>query len=175
MSDLQGELLKEQKKLKNIILKTESSLKNAPEGTLRLAKHKGYVQYYHCLPGGKPNGNYIPVEQKELVWRLAQKSYDQRVLKCAQRRLHQIEKIQKDYQNDEIEQIFLKEHVERQKLIRPVEPTWNQLLQCWSQQKYEGKKFAEGIPEIFTERGGAGQIKIRKNPCGLFLPKSHTI
>ena len=61
-------------------------------------------------------------------------------------------KITKDYVDNEIEKIFLNEHIERQKLIRPVEPEWEQLLNSWMSEDYTRKEFQEGTPIILTER-----------------------
>ena len=60
------------------------------------------------------------------TYRLAQKSYDEKIMKLAEKRLSQIRRITEDYDEEEIEKIFLTEHPERQKLIKPAEPVWEQ-------------------------------------------------
>ena len=62
------------------------------------------------------NGSYIPKAKKERIWTLAQKSYDERIVRLARKRLGQIGRILRDYDDDEIEKIYLKEHDERKKL-----------------------------------------------------------
>ena len=93
---------------------------------------------------------------------LAQKSYDERVLQSAEKRYSQIRKLMKDYTDDELENIYLKEHPERQKLIKPVEPTWEQKMNEWISKGYEGKEFYEDMPVILTERGERVRSKSEK-------------
>ena len=107
-------------------------------------------------------GQYIGKGNDELIQRLAQKSYDEIVLSLAEKRLNQIKKLLKDYEDDEIEQIFQKEHKVRQKLIQPVEPTWEQRVNQWKSIEYQGKGFSEDIPVILTERGERVRSKSEK-------------
>ena len=110
MQNLKEMLLKEQNRLEEILIRTESQLKDAPQGTMRLSSSKNQVQYYHCMPGEKDNGRYISKTKEQMIRRLAQKSYDERVVKLAEKRLAQIRRITKDYDVDEIEKLFLNEH-----------------------------------------------------------------
>lgn len=146
-------LEQEEKYLIKILQQAKNNLKNAPEGTLRLSCNKNKVQYYHSIKGGKYNGTYIPKSEEEYAKKLAQKDYDEKIILCAQKRLKQIDRILTDYEDDEIEQIFLKQHRERQRLVQPVEPTWEQLVKSWMEEEYEAKGFAEGTPIIYSARG----------------------
>ncbi|MCR5120680.1 MAG: hypothetical protein K6B44_13800 [Lachnospiraceae bacterium] len=71
----------------------------------------------------------------------------------AELRLKQISGILRDYEDDEIEQVYLYTHMERQHLITPVEPTLKQLLDCWINETYKGKEFQEGATVILSEKG----------------------
>lgn len=64
-------------------------------------------------------------------WKIQIKSYNTRILKLTEKRLAQINKILKDYDDDEMEKVFLREHKERQKLIKPVEPIWEMKVNQW--------------------------------------------
>lgn len=161
MRGLKSLLLAEQVKLEKIIKNIQIRLSSAPEGTLRLSHSNSYLQYYHCTNENKL-GQYIGKGNDELIQRLAQKSYDEKVLSLAEKRLNQIKKLLKDYEDDEIEQIFQKEHKVRQKLIQPVEPTWEQRVNQWKSIEYQGKGFSEDIPVILTERGERVRSKSEK-------------
>ena len=130
MKGLRNSLLEEQFRLENIIIRLKDSLKLAPEGNLRLSKSHNHVQYYCCKEDNK-SGQYISKDNLQLAQELAQKSYDKKVLELAEKRLAQIRRITKDYSDDEIDKIFLDEHIERQKLIRPIELTWEQMVCEW--------------------------------------------
>ena len=165
MKGLKRMLLEEQKRLEQIIQTTKASLKDAPEGTLRVSKHRKYTQYYHRTDENKQiqnNGKYIKKNEQELVWKLAQKAYDEKVLTSAEKRLIQIQKITEDYEDDEIENIYRTEHMERQKFIRPVVKTWEEKYQEWAAEVYQGLEFKEDVPLILTERGERVRSKSEK-------------
>lgn len=63
---------------------------------------------------------------------------------------------------EEVEKAFWDEHIERQKLIRPVEPTWEQRLGEWMSEEYKRKEFQEGTPVILTDQGERVRSKSEK-------------
>lgn len=170
MNGLRSLLLKEQFRLETIIKATKTRLEKAPKGRLRLSKSHNHVQYYWCVDDNK-SGDYIPKENRILAQQLAQKTYDERVLQLAEKRFSQIKKIVKDYTDDELDNIYHKEHSERQKLIEPVEPTWEQRINEWISEKYDGKEFQEGIPVILTEKGEQVRSKSEKIMADYFYRK----
>ena len=103
MKGLKELLLHEQERLETIIKKTKISLKDAPTGTLKLSRSHNNLQYYRCT--------------------------DEKILKLAEIRLLQIQKITKDYNENEIEEIYFNEREERRQLIPPIEPTWEQRVE----------------------------------------------
>lgn len=162
MATLKEMLLQEQARLEHILQKTTEQLKDVPQGTLRISSSGKWTQYYHCTPGGRRNGTYIPKNKERLIRELAQKSYDKKVLKLVQRRLSQLRTLTREYEDEELEQIYLKENPEKQKLIQPAEPTWAQRLAAWEEKDYIRKEFREDIPVILTERGERVRSKSEK-------------
>lgn len=161
MKGLKELLLEEQQRLEKIVKETKDYLKDAPAGTLRMSKSHNTLQYYRCTKE-KKSGIYINRNNIELARKLAQKSYDEKVHKLAERRLNQIQKITKEYKEDEIEEIYLKERVERQMLIEPIEPTWEHRVQEWKSKEYKGKGFRDDTPIILTEKGERVRSKSEK-------------
>lgn len=168
MKGLRNLLLEEQFRLEKIIKEAKIRLEHAPEGRLRLSKSHNHVQYYWCKEE-KKSSNYIPKEKVQLAKKLAQKSYDEKVLQLAKVRLTQIKKLTRDYTDDELEKIYLKEHIERKKLIKPVESTWEQQLEEWKSKEYKGKDFQEGTPVILTEKGERVRSKSEKIMADYFF------
>jgi len=154
-------LLAEQNRLEKIIRDVKERLLDAPEGRLRLSKSQNYLQYYQCTEE-KKRGIYIAKDNGELVQKLAQKSYDEKVLQLAQKRYSQLKKLTRNYEDDELERIYQKEHSERQKLIQPIEAIWEQKLNEWKQKEYKGKAFEEGTLVILTEKGERVRSKSEK-------------
>ena len=162
MEKLRMMLLNEEERMEKFLVETTERLHDAPLGNLRLSRCGKTFQYYLSMPGDKKRGAYIPKAETRLIRRLAQKSYDEKISKLAAKRLAQIRKITKDYEDDEIEKIFLKEHEARKALIVPVEPTWDQKLEKWVSEEYRKKDFLEGTPVILTEKGERVRSKSEK-------------
>ena len=160
MQGLKKMLLKEQKELEMICSKVENELKSVPEGNLRISKDKNKVRYYHCVEDNEET--YISKIDSELPKLLAQKKYNQSVLKKAKARLRQIERITRDYSDDEIEKIYTSMHTQRQLLVTPIEPIWEKELARWYDSEYHGKEFYEGTAEIVTEKGERVRSKSEK-------------
>ena len=161
MRGLKELLLAEEARLEEIVNKASRHLKDAPKGTLRLSQSNNYLQFYHCTEENK-QGKYIIKGNDELIQKLAQKTYDDKVLRLAEKRLNQLKKILRDYEDDEIEEIFLKEHRVRQGLILPIEPTWEQILEEWKAKEYQAKGYGDGMSMIMTERGERVRSKSEK-------------
>lgn len=162
MTGLKDMLLEEQKRLEYIIQKAEQELLDAPEGTMRLSVNKGKAQFYHCTDYGNSNGKYIKKDDGQIVKNLAQKIYDEKIIRKAKRRLSQIKRITKDYKDNEIEEIYSKMHQERKKLVTPIVSDWEQELKLWMKREYKGKDFKEGSPVIYTEKGERVRSKSEK-------------
>lgn len=160
MQGLKKMLLKEQKELEMICSKVENELKSVPKGNLRISKDKNKIRYYHCVEDNE--GTYISKIDSELPKLLAQKKYNQSVLKKAKARLRQIERITRDYSDDEIEKIYTSMHTQRQLLVTPIEPIWEKELVRWYDSEYHGKEFYEGTAEIVTEKGERVRSKSEK-------------
>lgn len=173
MYGLKEKLIEEQIRLEKIEKKVKQQLKNVPEGTLRISKSNNHIQYYHCKEGYvQKSGKYLHRSEEELAHKLAQKAYHEKVLRLVKRRLHQIKHLTEEYQDNEIEMLYEKEHIARQKLILPVELTWEQQLKQWISEEYEGKGFIEGDSIIYSEKGERVRSKSEKILADYFYRKN---
>lgn len=164
MYGLRQKLLEEEKYLKDILSRIDDSKSDELEGTLRISMDKNKVRYFHHFSNGndKKHDIYIPKTNKELPTRLAQNTYNNKLYNLVRKRLEQLRRILKDYDDNEIEQLYTKEHPERQKLIQPIQPTWEQRLNEWKKEEYKGKAFSENLPVIMTEKGERVRSKSEK-------------
>lgn len=140
MEGLKNMLLAEQARLEAIIAKVQNEKQNLPDGRLRVSVDKGYIRYYHCLESEKAEA-YIRRDKMELARGLAQKGYNEKILKLAEKRLAQICMILADYDDREIENCYYEEHLAKRRLIQPVESTWEEQVEDWLKDTYEGKPF----------------------------------
>lgn len=163
MKGLKELLIKEKTRLEKIERKTRGQLENVPEGRLRISKSNNHTQFYHYTEESvKGRGRYLSNSEADLIHRLAQKQYDEKILDLARRRLKQINSLLKNYDDNEIEEIYINEHIERKKIITPVEMTWEQIIMKWEAEKYDGKSFNVGEKVIFSEKGERVRSKSEK-------------
>ncbi len=168
---LKEQLVSETKELQSVLQQAEKSLKDAPEGHLRLARRGKTVQYYQrpeqklssekLSQNSNQNssrktydcGKYISRKQEGLPERLAQKDYDELVVKCTKERLVLLEKLLEKWDRTDIARNYENLCPERQKLISPYIATQEQYIKAWKEQTYTGKGFERGTVELFTSRG----------------------
>lgn|GEM_PF-119733 len=131
-----------------------------PEGRLRISMDHGVARYYHCVDDRL--GYYIPKKNKQLPRQLAQKAYNDSVIKVAVARSRLIDRFLKGYCDDEIERQYEELHPERRALITPVAPTLSQMEALWYEESYVGKAFKEDAPVILTEKGERVRSKSEK-------------
>ncbi|WP_026527513.1 hypothetical protein [Butyrivibrio sp. VCD2006] len=165
MHGLKELLSLEEQRLKIIKANVDGRLIDVPNGTVRVTSSKDKVQYIHCVEDENETGyklSYIKKDDMALVYRLAQKSYDQKIKKLVDRRLKQLDKLTNEYEDNEIEEIYDKLHPNRKTLINPVEIPWEEKLTDWKSNPYVGKEFAPGIPEIYTKKGERVRSKSEK-------------
>jgi len=157
---LSEELSENLRKLKYANQKVKKELVSAPEGSLRLGKSMGKTQYFrYTREEGK---QYISKDNQELAQILAQKDYDEKILRYTEKSIKCIEKLLEEYEDNKLEKIFLAEHPMRQTLITPVEPTYNQRIEKWLAAPPAGKGFSEEAPIITTNKGVRVRSKSEK-------------
>lgn len=155
--ELKQTLINERQRLSKMSEKVEQDLLGAPDGNLRIAHRKGDTQYYHSKTGTSKCGDYISKENIELIKKLAQKKYNENVLRYTKKVVAQMDKLLSEYDDNRLEDIYCSEHPDRQKLITPVEPIYDQLISAWMAIPYEGKGFAEDSPDIRSSQ----KIRVR--------------
>lgn len=131
----------------------EKALKTAPQGSLRICRNGERVQYYWRTDPKDFNGNYIRNEDQEFVRKLAQKDYDQKVLKAVEAELKAIQKYRASDYGKSVEQIYGSLNPARKKLVSPIELPEEECVKQWENVKYLSKGFGEGIPELYTAKG----------------------
>lgn len=141
-----------EKQLEKIRQKKMSQISVFPEGRLEISyHHKNKVQYYRKL-STMDRGTYIKVKDKDLAIKLAQKDYDQKVLKSIDKELQAIKKFKSSFPKITAEHVYEKLHRERQKLVDPITLPTDAFLKQWEEFVYEGKGFDDNMPELYTDK-----------------------
>lgn len=165
MYGLKRLLEQEEARLMQISREVDKRLQNVPEGSLRITYSKNKIQYMHCTKEderSRRQGKYIKKDEIMTAEALAQKEYDLRLQKLVNRRLNQISKLNSEYRDDEIEDVYRSQHPLRQAMITPTEKTWEQRLTEWKAMPYEGNSFKMGAQEIYTKKGERVRSKSEK-------------
>ena len=118
------------------------SIKNAPEGSVRITQSHNSVQYYHITNKGDNTGTYIPVEHRELAVQLAQKDYDKKVTESAAKEIKFLSKILKDCtqffkKNTLAEKLFQNLLKNRRALVEPVKLPDEEYAARWQAINYK--------------------------------------
>lgn len=167
MNGLKELLTIEKNRLIRIKAVVDNRLIDVPEGVLKITTSNNCTQFKQCVEAKKKQ-IYIKKGDQQLVYRLAQKSYDQKIQKLVGRRLKQLDKLTEEYEDNEIEKIYNKLHPIRKALIQPVEIPWEQRLAEWKNTPYIGKGFAPGMPEIYSKKGERVRSKSEKIIADIF-------
>jgi len=141
------------KELQALLMDKKVALKSAPEGSLRIAQSGNRIQYYHKTSEENPQGKYLPRNQDSLAAALAQKDYDQRVVKEIEDEIAALEKLSKNYNPENLIHIFEDMHINRQHLINPSAVSDDAFEKAWSSYAYEGLPFSEDETYFFTQKG----------------------
>ena len=153
VKEIRSTMLKRKKELLGLKKETEKSLKNAPEGRLRISRSHGRTQYYQRKQTTDKVGTYIPQKGKELAERLAQKDYEQKLLEAIRRELKAIDSFLDKLPRIEAEEVFLKMNEARRGLVVPSIDTDEMFARRWEDMPYRGKGLNDRTPGFQTDKG----------------------
>ena len=147
------QLQEENARLANIISEANRALQKCPEGSVRISKHKGGVQFYYRKEKQEKNGLYIPTKERATALRLIQKRYLERVASAAEKQKRAIESFLRKYDPGALADVFKKEGELRRGLLHAVELPDEEYAKRWQGETYTAKGFGEQAPEQYTEKG----------------------
>lgn len=153
MYNLKNVIKEREKMLSNLIKKKEEALKMAPVGSLRTTKQGKGFQYYHYMSTGNPHGTYLKCSEQKLISALAQKEYDQKVLRSAYKEYTLLKRLNELYKEGMTEDVFEKMTLAKQHLLTPVWLPDKLYIEQWEGKKYRGLEFREEAPEFYTDKG----------------------
>ena len=156
-NDLEKILKERQVMLLELLKKKRADVEKAPAGTLRILKKQDHDQYYWRRNLKDTNGAYIRKKDEEIARRLAQKDYDEKVLKIAEAELSETEKYISFLRQCSPEGLYGRYSEQRRKLIDPLVVPDELFTETWRNEEYEALPFD---PDA-TEYVSAGGIRVR--------------
>lgn len=152
MNNVKIELESRKKELLQLKKEKEQALKGVPKGTMRISCSQGRTQFYHRKEKEDRRGTYITEKEHNLIEKLAQKEYDQKVLRAVQEELRTVERCLACCMVTEPEVIYEQLHKERKKLVIPIREPQGDFVSRWERVEYQGKGFSENAPEYYTAK-----------------------
>ena len=140
---LREELQKERETLDKIIAKAAANLTDAPEGRLRISSSHGtpqYLSYTGTTRTSSYQETYIKKDDADLVRQLAQKDYDERMLRAAQAGKDALETLADRYLEtglDAVRAIYAQLGDRRRELVTPYALTDAEFEARWRKEAYE--------------------------------------
>ncbi len=131
-------------------------------GALVLSKSNGSTQYFHKTNPNQKKGIYIEKKNKKLIPALAQKDYEQRLLKEIEKQIHHINFMIKHLSSSSLSDIYSSLPEQRKELVKPYFISDEEYAKKWTDIKYEGKSFSDEPPFYITENGEKVRSKTEK-------------
>ncbi len=145
-------LLKRADYLKKIIAEKEKAIRNVPDGRIRISTSHGITQFFYSCPKWNIKRKYMTAKDQEMVRMVAQREYDEAILKSAKAELDSLEKIIARYNRGSVDDIYDKMPEVRRKLVTPILITDEEYVENWLKKPYKGLGFKEGDPELYNKR-----------------------
>ena len=141
------------KRLTEMRMMTEEKLSSYPEGRISI-KHRNSDTYYYLSASElvQPE-KLLNKDDHELVEKLLQRSYLEKILKAIKDELKTIELISRKYPECVAEEIYYHLSEERKQWVKPIIPTDEQFVTEWQNMPYTPKPFKKGAPYFETLRG----------------------
>lgn len=155
--------------LDRLVEMKEEEVKKAPAGTVKANSHGKGFQYYARVDGDE-KFRYIKKCNVEYARQLAQRRYDDEILKQAKKSLVNIRKIVGliDKGMFDPDTVFYGIPDGIRSLVNPVVKPADQALEEWKNIKYSGLPFKPDDPEIYTKKGVRVRSKAERDTGNIF-------
>ena len=159
----------QQELLQSYLTQAKVSLSKKPQGILSTSYSHHCIQFCWKKSPDDHKWVYLPKKEMNLIQALAQKDYDTRFIKTAEKlaktldwmiRIGAQREIHFFYQT--LAQVYTNLPEHRRKLVIPYVLPDDLFVAAWKEVKYEGKGFGKDNPEIVTDNGERVRSKSEK-------------
>ena len=144
-------------------------LKHAPRGSLHITGRKGEAPQFYLFDkektqqGKEPEcGVYVGRKPNIQVKELAQKDYDEKMIKWIKKTQRKIQDVLNCYEQGGAELIYNRLSDVRKELVNPIEPTIEQFLDEWKSSKIQNANTYAITTNIYTENNELVRSKSEK-------------
>ncbi len=164
MINYKNELQKQLSELDSLLLRTEKrkkQYKNLEKGKLHVTSSHGIAQY-KFLAEGATHSKFIPSIEKERVKLFAQREYDEKVYELLTTMRGRLNRFINNYEADCLDTYYESLCEARKKLITPIKPTREALIDAWMESHPGNLNTFEKKPDNKTARGEYVRSKSEK-------------
>lgn len=145
-------LNEEKDNLERMLSEAKASIRDAPEGRVRLKMNRKSLEFYYRKEPQDKEGTYIPVGERDVAVKLVQKRYLERFCQIAEKQLKQIRDFLDQYDPCALEKVFETENELRKRFVQPLAAPNDIYTKSWTSVAYEGLPFSENSPEHYTHK-----------------------
>lgn len=138
---------------KVISSKTAALARPQPEGRLRCSTNKGCNEYYLIINPKDRCGKYIRKDNRDLAASLAQKEYDEEILRRALAEQRSINHLLSKYDRIPIDTFYETLSPGRRHLVTPILLPDDEFARRWQNKAYDKPVIPDSIPPFYTARG----------------------
>lgn len=139
--------------LKAARARAEKMLDGAPEGTLRIGKHNGKIQYYHVLRDGTNSGQYIRKDDSALIGELSHKNYAEKLIRRIDEELKCLNKYVQILANANPDRVYETLSEQRQRIVPPLLLSAEKYAELWEKQSFTTNTSFPEEKQYETKRG----------------------
>lgn len=133
-----NELINKRNELENKKSLILNNMTNYPDGNLRISKHNRNIQYYHIIERGDSTGTYINQQNKDIITALAQKGYEEKLLKQINLQLKAIDTFLTHYNPTKLGAIYDSLNPDRKSFVNPLYLSDSEYIKRWQDEPYIG-------------------------------------
>ncbi len=145
--------------------KLEKNLKEYPPGKIRISKRSKFYQYYLREKSTEKNGRYIPKNEKQLIRKYLQKSYDEKTFLLISKEISNIKTFlqQSLTYGDQIKELYSKQPKEIKERLVPIDMSEQDIVESWLESSFTPKDISDNIPVYITDNGERVRSKSELN------------
>lgn len=143
-------------RIKNLEVALKNAKKEAqlfPAGRIRLSCSRGKRRYYLVLPGQSSNGTYISIRNKALIGSLAQKEYNTRFLRLAERELASLRIAAKKLKVSDADSVYEGMHQGLKPFVKPYLDADEMYARSWQAKEFRECSYRPEAKIFRTEKG----------------------
>ena len=159
MNQIQRTAQERMDELSAIIEGAQSRLQTAPGGRIVTHRRPQGVYYTFHETSDHRTSHYLSKSDLPLILALAQKDYDQKVLRLAEEEQKKLARFIRTCPDLTPEQVYEQLSSDRQLLVTPIRQPDDVYVRQWLSVEYPKKPFPEDYPELFPSSGERARSK----------------